>query len=93
MPDVQRVGGATRFLRIAHLAAAAGMPVSGHTAPEMTLSLMATLANGTFLEVMPWSAPVYADRLQIEKGCALASSRPGWGFSLDPEALKRYALA
>lgn len=92
MPDVQRVGGPTEFMRIAELAAAANVRVSGHTAPEMSLSLMACLTNGDCLEVMPWSAPVYADALRIEGGFAHASPRHGWGHALDPAALRKYAL-
>ncbi len=92
MPDVQRVGGPTEFLRIGQLAAASNVRVSGHTAPEMTLSLMACLPNGDCLEVMPWATPCYAEQVRVEGGFAHASPRPGWGHALDPAALRRFAL-
>ncbi len=91
MPDLQRVGGPSEFLRIGHMAAAANMPVSSHLAPQMSLSLLAALPNATFLEVMPWASPLYAEPLEIENGEAIVPERPGWGFSLDPKALQRYA--
>jgi len=92
MPDVQRVGGPTEFLRIAALAASHNVQVSGHTAPEMTLSLMACLTNGDCLEVMPWSSPLYAEQVQIRDGFAMTAGRAGWGHSLDRGAMRRYAL-
>ena len=92
MPDLQRVGGPRQFLKIAHMAAEAGLPVSSHLAPEMSLSLLATLPNAKFLEVMPWSYPLYAEHVEVVDGYAVASERPGWGYSLDQDALRRYAI-
>ena len=92
MPDLCRIGGPSQFIRVAHLAEAAKMPVSGHVLPEHTLALMATLRNGTFLEVMPWSAPLFADQIRIDNGFAIASDKPGWGHALDPKALENYKV-
>lgn len=91
MPDLQRVGGPTEFLRIAARAQAAGMPVSGHTFPEMTLALMAALPGAKTLEVMPWTAPLYRERIEAAEGMVEAPERPGWGYALDDEALVRFA--
>ena len=93
MPDICRIGGPSQFIRVAHLAEAAKMPVSGHVLPEHTLALMATLRNGTFLEVMPWSAPLFADQIKIENGFAIASDKPGWGHALDLKALEKYRVS
>lgn len=93
MPDLQRVGGPSEFLRIAHMAEAVSVPVSSHLAPQMSLSLLATLPNATFLEVMPWPNPLYTEPIEIVNGQAIVPERPGWGFSLDPGALQRYAAA
>jgi L-alanine-DL-glutamate epimerase-like enolase superfamily enzyme len=90
MPDLCRIGGPSQFIRVAHLAEMAQLPVSGHVLPEHTLALMASLRNGTYLEVMPWSLPLFADQIKIENGFALAPERPGWGYRLDLEALKAY---
>jgi L-alanine-DL-glutamate epimerase-like enolase superfamily enzyme len=97
MPDQQRVGGPRvggprQFLQIAHMAAAAGIPVSSHLAPEMSLGLLATLPNAIFVEVMPWSYPLYAEHVEVVDGFAVAPERPGWGYSLDQSALRRFAV-
>ncbi len=91
MPDLQRVGGPTEFLRIAARAAAACMPVSGHTFPEMSLALLAAIPNARTLEVMPWTAPVHREQIAVEDGMVVVPERPGWGYTLDDAALARYA--
>lgn len=93
MPDLQRVGGPTELIRIASRAAAANMPVSAHTFPEMSLALMAAIPNARTLEVMPWTAPVYAERIVPKDGFVDVPERPGWGFALDDGALRKYATA
>jgi L-alanine-DL-glutamate epimerase-like enolase superfamily enzyme len=91
MPDLQRIGGPSEFLKVGHMAEAAGVPVSSHLAPQMSLPLLAAMPNATFLEVMPWASPLYAEPIEIENGMAIVPERPGWGFSLDSNALRRYA--
>ncbi len=92
MPDLCRVGGPRQFLRVARMAERVNMPVSGHVLPEHTLGLMASIPNGSWLEVMPWSSPIFADEIRIEDGCAILPEKPGFGYALDPAALKKYAL-
>ncbi|MDP9096307.1 MAG: mandelate racemase/muconate lactonizing enzyme family protein [Pseudomonadota bacterium] len=83
MPDLQRVGGVTEFVRVAHLAAAFDIPVSSHLFPEMSLSVLAGLSNATFLEHMPWLAPLYRQKIELLDGAVPVPDRPGWGFDLD----------
>ena len=83
MPDLQRVGGVTEFVRVAHLAAAFDIPVSSHLFPEMSLSVLAGLSNATFLEHMPWLSPLYRQQLELRDGAVIVPDRPGWGFDLD----------
>jgi len=58
MPDLQRVGGVTEFLRVGHMADAYDVPVSSHLFPEMSIQVLAALGNATWLEHMPWFAPL-----------------------------------
>jgi L-alanine-DL-glutamate epimerase-like enolase superfamily enzyme len=88
MPDLQRVGGVTEFVRVAHLAAAFDIPVSSHLFPEMSLSVLAGLANATFLEHMPWLAPLYKQAIELQEGAAVVPDRPGWGFDLDVDQIR-----
>jgi L-alanine-DL-glutamate epimerase-like enolase superfamily enzyme len=91
MPDLQRVGGVTEFLKVAHMAEAFDVPVSSHLFPEMSLGILAALGNALYLEHMPWFSPLYAEPIEISDGAAVMPERPGWGFSLDPGALNRFA--
>ena len=91
MPDLQRMGGPADFIKAGHLAEGYDTPVSSHLFSEMSLALLASLANATFLEHMPWFEPVYREPIELDgEGNAIVSDRPGWGFSFDPAAVKRY---
>ena len=92
MPDLQRMGGIAEFIRGAHIAQHRGIAISSHLFHEMSLGLLASLENATFLEVMPWFEPAYRERLRIEDGFAVVSELPGHGFRLDPKALERFKI-
>lgn len=92
MPDLQRMGGPTEFLKAGHLCEAYHIPCASHLFPEMSLALLAGLPSGYYLEHMPWFEPIYRERIELDAdGHAIVPDRPGWGFSFDPEAIKRYA--
>ncbi len=90
MPDLQRVGGVTEFLRVSHMADAFDVPVSSHLFPEMSIQVLAALGNATWLEHMPWFQPLYAGALELRDGAAVVPEAPGWGLPLDPAAIDRY---
>lgn len=92
MPDLQRMGGPTEFLKAGHLCEAYNLPCASHLFPEMSLALLAGLPAGGYLEHMPWFEPIYRERIELDaEGNAIVPDRPGWGFSFDPEAVRRYA--
>lgn len=91
MPDLQRVGGVTEFMKVAHMADAHDVPVSSHLFPEMSLPVLAALGNATYLEYMPWFSPLYRERIEFRDGAAVVPERAGWGFSFDPKAVRSYA--
>jgi L-alanine-DL-glutamate epimerase-like enolase superfamily enzyme len=94
MPDLLRMGGPSEFMKAAALADAFDIPVSNHTYPEMSISLLAALPNANFLECMPWVSPVYRQRVELDgHGRAIVPDRPGWGFDFDPAVIKRYSVA
>lgn len=92
MPDLGRVGGVSEFVKVAHMASAWDVPVSSHVFTEQSLSLMASLDNGTYLEHMPWFGGLYREKLEMRDGCCIVPERPGFGFTLDPDAVDRYRL-
>ncbi len=90
MPDLQRVGGVTEFLRVGHMADAFDVPVSSHLFPEMSIQVLAALGNATWLEHMPWFSPLYAGGLELQNGEFLVPEAPGWGIPLDHTAIAHY---
>jgi L-alanine-DL-glutamate epimerase-like enolase superfamily enzyme len=93
MPDLLRMGGPTEFLKAATLAHAVNTPVSSHTYPEMSLALLAAIPNANFLEYMDWISPLYRERLELDgQGRAVVPDRPGWGYTFDPDVVRRFAL-
>ena len=58
----------------------------------MSLPLLASLPGGYYLEYMPWFESLYRERIALDSdGHAIVPDRPGWGFSFDPEAIRRFA--
>ena len=93
MPDLGRVGGVTEFMRVGHMAQAWDLPVSPHLYSEPSLQLCGALQNCDMLEYMPWSAPLFRERIEFEDGMARIPDRPGLGFTVDPDALETFRTA
>jgi mandelate racemase len=92
MPDVQRIGGVTGWLRAAAIAHAHGMEMSSHLFPEYSAHLLGVTPTRHWLEYVDWAAPVLAEPIQIRAGRALIPARPGSGIAWNEEALARYAV-
>jgi L-alanine-DL-glutamate epimerase-like enolase superfamily enzyme len=99
-PDVCYVGGLTRALAVARMAAAAGMPCVPHAA---NLSLVTVFAQhllcaipnaGPYLELSiegpgyyPWQYDLFDPPVEITAGTLAAPAGPGWGVELNPRWL------
>jgi mandelate racemase len=92
MPDVQRIGGVTGWLRAASLAHAAGIEMSTHLFSEVSAHLLCVTPTAHWLEYVDWADAVLATRLQIKDGFALPGEEPGNGIAWDEEAVKRYLV-
>jgi mandelate racemase len=92
MPDAQRIGGVTGWMRAAALAQAAGMEMSSHLFPEVSCHLLAVTPTCHWLEYVDWADAVLEEPLQIKDGHALIPERPGLGLRWDEKAVKRFAL-
>ena len=92
MPDLERVGGITEWVRVAHMAAAHDVPVSPHLFTEHCLQLCGALSNVSYAEHMPWFAPIFQEPVEMVDGALLIPDRPGLGFRFDPDAVGRYAV-
>lgn len=92
MPDAQRIGGVTGWMRAAALAQAAGMEMSSHLFPEVSCHLLAVTPTCHWLEYVDWADAVLEEPLQIKDGHARIPERPGLGMRWDEKAVKKYQL-
>ena len=92
MPDAQRIGGVTGWMRAAALAQAAGMEMSSHLFPEVSSHLLAVTPTCHWLEYVDWADAILEEPLVVTDGHARIPDRPGVGLRWDEKAVKRYAL-
>jgi len=93
MPDLERIGGVTGWLRAAALAATHRIEMSSHLFPEVSAHLLAATPTAHFLEYMDWADKILAEPLKIVDGCAVVPQRPGNGLTWDAKAVKKYRIA
>lgn len=108
-PDICYIGGLSRTLRVARMAAEAGLPVTPHCAnlslvTLFTMHLLRAIPNaGKYLEFSiegpdyyPWQEGLFVtDPFAIANGKATVTGAPGWGAEINPEwlARSRYQLS
>jgi mandelate racemase len=92
MPDAQRIGGVTGWMRAAALAQAAGIEMSSHLFPEVSGHLLAATPTCHWLEYVDWADAVLQAPVQLKDGQVIVSQQPGLGLEWDEQAVKRYAL-
>lgn len=92
MPDVQRIGGVTGWLRAAGIAHANDMPLSSHLFPEFSSHLLAVTPTRHWLEYVDWANPVLAHPVEIVDGHALVSERPGSGIVWNEAVIANYLV-
>jgi L-alanine-DL-glutamate epimerase-like enolase superfamily enzyme len=102
-PDIMYMGGLTRTLRVARMAAAAGLPCTPHSAnlslvTICTMHLLAALPNaGPYLELSiegadyyPWQTDLFlGDPFAVSAGHVALPEAPGWGVEINPRWLDR----
>src|ERR1700730_15154507 len=93
MPDLQRIGGVTGWLRAAAITQAHGMEMSSHLFPEYSAHLLAVTPTAHWLEYMDWATPIVTEPIQVKDGHLLIPDRPGSGITWNEDAVKRYAIA
>ena len=91
MPDLQRMGGPTELLKVAHLAKAANIAIAPHLFTQMSLPLAASMTNAIYVEYMPWFSPLYEEQLVLNPdGTVNVPTTPGWGFQFDQSAIQQF---
>jgi mandelate racemase len=92
MPDAMKIGGVSGWLQAAALADSAGMPISTHLFPEVSVHLMAATPTRHWLEFVDWASPILARPIEIRNGCARIPDAPGTGIEWDESAVGRYLV-
>ena len=97
--DANICGGVTEFRRIAALAAAHDLAVAPHGSQEIHVHLVTAIPNGLILEyyrdtVDPMWGKTFQEPLMLDDDGMLAPpDRPGFGITLNEEALAAYRVA
>jgi mandelate racemase len=92
MPDLERIGGVTGWMRAAALAQGAGVEMSSHLFSEASAQLLPVTPTAHWLEYVDWADPVLEEPLRIEKGYAMPSLRPGLGMRWNEQAVQKYLV-
>ena len=101
-PDVCYIGGLSRALEVAAMAAEAGMACVPHSAnlslvTVFTLHMMGAIGNaGPYVEFAiegldyyPWQDGLFTPALEVRDGKVMIPDGPGWGVEISPTWLER----
>jgi mandelate racemase len=89
MPDAQRIGGVTGWMRAAALAQGAGVEMSSHLFPEVSCQLLAVTPGCHWLEFVDWAEPILQEPLRVTDGHVVIPEKP---MLWNEEAVRRYLL-
>ena len=87
-----RINGVTGWLSADAIASAAGIPVSSHLFPDVSVNLLAASPASHWLEYVDWANPILAEPLTLSGGTASPSEIPGTGIRWNNDAIARYAM-
>lgn len=93
MPDAQRIGGVTGWMRAAALAQSAGIEMSSHLFPEVSAHLLSATPTCHWLEFVDWADAVLVEPPRLENGHVIIADRSGSGVEWDDQAVARYAVS
>ena len=92
MPDLERIGGVSGWLRAAAIADAVGLPMSTHLFPEVSAHLLCVTPTAHWLEYVDWANPILKTPLEIRAGEAILRNVPGSGLEWDEAQISKYAF-
>jgi len=92
MPDAERIGGVTGWMRAAALAQAAGLEMSSHLFPEVSAHLLGVTPTAHWLEYVDWADAILESPLTLRDGAVLIPETPGVGIKWNEEAVRRYQV-
>ncbi len=83
-PDIMR-GGYTNLLYTCNLAKKYGIRIAPHMFPELSIHIVASIENPSWLEYMGWYDHLWKEPLLPENGMLKPTNRPGHGMDFKPE--------
>ena len=89
MPDAQRIGGVTGWMRAAALAQGAGVEMSSHLFPEVSCHLLAVTPTCHWLEFVDWAEPILQEPLAVKDGFVAIPEKP---MAWNEDAVRRYQI-
>ncbi|HEX7219855.1 MAG TPA: enolase C-terminal domain-like protein [Burkholderiales bacterium] len=92
MPDAERIGGVTGWMRAAALAQGAGVEMSSHLFPEVSCHLLAATPTCHYLEYVDWADAVLEEPARLENGHVVIPSTPGTGIRWNEKAVERFKV-
>lgn len=93
MPDVQRIGGVSGWMRAAAVAQVYNLDMSSHLFPEFSAHLLAVTPTCHWLEYMDWASGILAQPFEVREGNVLIPDRPGAGIEWNEDAIRKYLVA
>ena len=93
MPDVQRIGGVSGWMRAAAVAQVYNLDMSSHLFPEFSAHLLAVTPTCHWLEYVDWASAILKQPIEIKDGHAQIPDRPGAGIEWNEDAIKKYLVA
>ena len=91
MPDAQRIGGVTGWMRAAALAQGAGLEMSSHLFAEASCQLLAVTPTCHWLEYVDWADPILGEPVRVEEGRAIGAAGAGLCMKWNEKAVRKYA--
>jgi mandelate racemase len=92
MPDAERIGGVSGWMRAAALAQGAGVEMSSHLFPEVSCHLLAATPTCHYLEYVDWADAVLEQPAKLENGHVVVPSAPGTGVRWNEKAVERFKV-
>ena len=92
MPDAERIGGVSGWMRAAALAQGAGAEMSSHLFPEVSCHLLAATPTCHYLEYVDWADAVLEEPAKLENGHVVVPSTPGTGVRWNEKAVERFKV-
>ena len=92
MPDVQRIGGVSGWLKASILAEASDLDISSHLFPEISSHLLCASPTKHWLEYVDWANPILRNPIKVQNGFYTANNVPGNGIDIDYQSLNDYLI-